>query len=255
MKLIKAKQDAADFKSLLNYLNEHQQELKETLTNNGAIAIRGYEVKTPDQFQEVGLRIFPNLKKKYQGGAPREKVAEYVWTASELPSYMPLPGHTELSYSPSEKPDYILFLCSQVAASGGETPVIDLKLVLSDLPKKLRQKCSQTGLVTKIFWVSTEKKIFDARLWKWPWFRSPKSWHAVFNTEDRSLVEAKCCEVAREIEWLTNGNLIVSYRMPTISAHPTTKEIFWRGWFPFFHIWGSCIEAWFVAKHQRKIRS
>lgn len=255
MKLIKAKQDATDLKSLLNYLNDRQQELKETLKDRGAIAIRGYEVKTPDQFQQVGLSIFPNLRKKYQSGSPRQKVAEYVWTASEVPNYMPLPGHTELAYSPSEKPDYILFFCSQVAASGGETPVIDMKSVLSDLPEKLRQKCSHTRLVTKNFWVSTEKKMFDVRLWKWPWFRSPKSWPKVFNTEDRSLVEAKCREVGRGVEWLSNGDLIVSCPMPIISAHPTTKEIVWTGWLPLFNIWGTCIEAWFVANYQRKIGS
>ena len=253
--IITAKQNATDLKSLLDYLELHQQELKETLTNHGAIAIRGYEVKNPDQFQQVGLSIFPNLQKKYQSGAPRQKAAEYVWTASSLPSYMPLPGHTELAYSPLEKPAYILFFCSHVAASGGETPVIDMKSVLSDLPEQLRQKCSHTRLAIKNIWGRTEKKIFDVRLWKWPWFRSPKTWPVVFSTENRGLVDAKCREVGREIEWLTNGDIIVTGRMPIISAHPTTKEIVWTGWLPMCHLWGMCIEAWFVAKHQRKIRS
>lgn len=253
--LITAKEDATDLNSLLDYINNHQQEIRSTLTNHGAIIIRGYEVKTPDQFQQVGLTVFPNLQHRYPGGAPRQKVAEYVWNASELPSYLPISGHTELSYSPSDKPAYILFFCPQVAASGGETPVIDMKSVLSDLPEPLSHKCSHKHLVTKLFWVSTQKSLFDVRLWRWPWFRFAKSWKAVFNSSDKGLVEAKCRETGRQIEWLNSDNVIVSCPMQTISSHPITSETVWTGWFPRFHIWGTCIEAWFVAKHQKKIRS
>ena len=71
------------------------------------MAIRGYEVKTPEQFQQVGLNIFPELRNQYPGGAPRYKVAEYVWTASSVPSYQSICGHTETSYLPSEQPPYI----------------------------------------------------------------------------------------------------------------------------------------------------
>ncbi len=253
--LITAKQNCSDFNSLLDYLNNHQHELKSSLTNHGAIVIRGYQLKTPDQFQQVGLSIFPNLQNQYPGGAPRQKVAEYVWTASGLPSYLPIAGHTELSYSPSDKPAYILFFCSQVATSGGETPVIDMKSVLLDLPEQLQEKFSHTHLVTKFYWVSTQKKLFDVRLWQWPWFRGAKSWKAVFNTEDKGLVETKCFDAGRQIEWLANDDLIVSCLMPTISSHPITSETIWTGWFPWFHIWGVCIDAWFLAKYQRKFRS
>ncbi|NEO31829.1 MAG: hypothetical protein F6K36_15605 [Symploca sp. SIO3C6] len=255
--LISAQKDATDFNSLLDYLNNYQHELKSAITNYGAIVIRGYQVETPEQFQQVGLSLFPNLQNQYPGGAPRQKVAEYVWTASELPSYLPISGHTELSYSPSDKPTHILFFCPQVAASGGETPVIDMKSVLSDLPARLKHRCSQTCLAIKLFWVSTQKRLFDVRLWKWPWFRSPKPWQAVFNTEDRDVVETKCHNAGRQVEfeWLTNGDLIASYSMPIISPHPTTKEMVWTGWFPRFHIWGCCIEAWFVSKYQGKFRS
>ena len=147
--LITAKQNCTDFDSLIDYLNNHQDEVESALINYGAVAIRGYEVKTPEQFQQVGLNIFPELRNQYPGGAPRHQVTEYVWTASELPSYLTISGHTELSSSPSNQPDYILFFCPQVARSGGETPVIDMKSVLSDLPEQLQQKCSHTRFVSK----------------------------------------------------------------------------------------------------------
>ncbi|MGK7923488.1 MAG: TauD/TfdA family dioxygenase, partial [Trichodesmium sp.] len=244
--LLTPKQNCTDFNSLLDYLKNHQHELKSSLKNYGAIVIRGYEVKTPEQFQQVGLSIFPNLQNQYPGGAPRHQVAEYVWSASELASYLPIAGHTELSYSPSDKPAYILFFSPQVAKSGGETPIIDMKSVLLDLPEQLQEKFAHNGLVTKLFWVNTQQKLFDVRLWQWPWFRDVKSWKAVFNTEDKGLVETKCFDAGRQTEWLTNDNLIVSCTMPIISSHPITKEIVWTGWFPWFHIWGVCIDAWFA---------
>ena len=253
--LVTAKQNCTDFDSLIDYLNNHQYEVESALRNYGVVAIRGYEVKTIEQFQQVGLSIFPELRNQYPGGAPRYKVAEYVWTASSVPSYQSICGHTETSYLPSEQPSYILFFSPQVARSGGETPIINLKSVLSYLPKQLQQKCSQTRLVTKFFWASTQKKLFDVRSWKWPWFSSGKSWKIVFETEDKALVEAQCSNAGRQTEWLANDGLIVHYPMPIIVSHPITKEIAWTGWFPWFHIWGVCIDAWFAAKYQRKFRS
>ncbi|ABG52500.1 hypothetical protein Tery_3399 [Trichodesmium erythraeum IMS101] len=253
--LITAKQNCTDFDFLIDYLNNHQDEVESALRNYGSVAIRGYKVKTPEQFQKVGLSIFPELRNQYPGGAPRYKVAEYVWSASSVPSYQSICGHTELSYSPSEQPPYILFFSPQVAKSGGETPIINMKSVLSDLPEQLQQKCSHTRLVTKFYWVNTQKRLFDVRLWKWPWFGFPKSWKAVFNTEDKSLVEKKCFDAGRQIKWLANDGLIAHYPMPIIGSHPITKEIAWTGFFPWFHIWGVCIDAWFAAKYQRKFRS
>ena len=253
--MITAKQNCTDFNSLIDYLNNHQDEVESALINYGAVAIRGYEVKTPEQFQQVGLSIFPNLQNQHTGGAPRHQVTEYVWTASELPSYLTISGHTELSNSPSNQPGYILFFCPKVAESGGETPVIDMKSVLSDLPEQLQQKCSHSRLITKFYWVNTQKRLFDVRLWKWPWFRVPKSWKAVFNTEDKSLVEAKCFETGRQTEWLANDDLIACCLMEIVTSHPMTSETLWNGWFPRFHIWGTSIEASFVAKSQGSFRS
>ena len=105
--LVTAKQNCTDFDSLIDYLNNHQYEVESALRNYGVVAIRGYEVKTIKQFQQVGLSIFPELRNQYPGGAPRYKVAEYVWTASSVPSYQSICGHTETSYLPSEQPPYI----------------------------------------------------------------------------------------------------------------------------------------------------
>ncbi|MEB3343311.1 TauD/TfdA family dioxygenase [Okeania sp.] len=253
--MVSAKQNCTNFESLINYLNHHQYEVESALRNYGGLVIRGYKVKTPEQFQQVGLSIFPNLQNQYPGGAPRHKVAEYVWTASAVPSYLSIAGHTELSYSPSDQPAHILFFSPQVATSGGETPVINMKSVLSDLPEDLQEKFSENNLITKFFWVSMEKKLFDVRLWEWGKFRYPKSWKTVFNTEDKGLVETKCFDAGGQTEWLTDDNLIVSCAMPITSSHPITKETVWTGWFPWFHIWGICIDAWFVANYQRQFRN
>ena len=53
--LITAKQNCTDFDSLIDYLNNHQDEVESALLNYGAVAIRGYEVKTPEQFQQLSL--------------------------------------------------------------------------------------------------------------------------------------------------------------------------------------------------------
>ena len=48
--LITAKQNYTDFNSLIDYLNNHQDKVESALINYGAVAIRGYEVKTLEHF-------------------------------------------------------------------------------------------------------------------------------------------------------------------------------------------------------------
>lgn len=252
---IVAEKNATNLDILISYLRDRSEEIKSVLIEKGTIVIRGFDVKSPEDFQKVALTIFPNLQAEYPGGAPRKKVTEYVWTASEVASYLPISGHTELSYFPASRPDYILFFCEREAIRGGETPIIDMKAVLADLKLVLPQNFLGNNLITQILMVKKAAVFFDVRTWKLPWFRSAKSWSSTFETEDKNLVEEIYRDKNRQLKWTENEDLIISSSMSPTIRHPLTKELLWSGIFPRFHLWGIAIESWFVAKYRKKMRA
>ena len=250
-----AETNANDLDCLITDLNQYKTQLRAILIEKGMVLIRGYDLTTPQDFQKAALTIFPKLQAEYPGAGPRTKVTEYVWTVSETDNYLPIPGHTELSYFPADRPDYILFFCSQTAIDGGETPVIDMKSVLLELRSVLPQKYFQKNLLAQILMVKKAFSLFDVRTWKIPWFRSAKSWSTTFKTEDKNLVKQIFKDSERELEWTAHEDLIVSSVMTTTIHHPITNELLWSGLFPKFHLWGISIESWFILKYQKNLRA
>ena len=89
------------------WLESHRSIVNAKLKDCGAVLIRGFQVKDAADFERVGLAVNPDLSDRYPGGAPRHKLAEHVWTASETPGHMPISSHCELSYIPKIRPGQI----------------------------------------------------------------------------------------------------------------------------------------------------
>src|SRR5437773_9897653 len=70
------------------------------LAEHGAVLFRGFDVASPGQFEEVARAIDPELKNDYLGTSPRDALTKYVFSASELPPYYPIPQHCEMSFLP-----------------------------------------------------------------------------------------------------------------------------------------------------------
>ena len=71
---------------------------------------------------------------------------QYVFTASELPSFFPIPQHTEMSFLPAP-PRKLFFCCLEAPTStGGETCLCDFKKVYDQMDPKVRQTFEEKGV-------------------------------------------------------------------------------------------------------------
>jgi hypothetical protein len=82
------------------------------------LLLRGFDVEKARDFERVSRVIDPELQNEYLGTSPRDGLMDYVFNASELPDFFPIPQHCEMSFC-ARPPRRVFFCCLTEPAVGG----------------------------------------------------------------------------------------------------------------------------------------
>jgi pimeloyl-ACP methyl ester carboxylesterase len=216
--------------ALAAWITGHHAFIQDKLTEHGAILARGFTAFDAPAFEQVARAVEPALKNDYLGTSPRNGLTDYVFSASELPPYYPIPEHCEMSFV--KHPPRRLFFCCLLPSEGpgGETPIVDFRKVARDLDPEVRDRFVQRGVrnIRNYDGPGGGGGRFD--LWKL------KRWDEMFRTTDRAVVEQKCRENGLEAEWGAGGKLRLVNTQPALKAHPVTGEAVWFNHSQVFHL-------------------
>jgi alpha-ketoglutarate-dependent taurine dioxygenase len=202
----------------LRWAEEYQHHIRNLIETNGVILIRGLKVIGSAQFGKILSTLFgAELLEYVYRSTPRTELRGNVYTATEYPANQVIPQHNENSYS-RNWPNRIGFMCLLPAETGGETPIGDSRTVYSVLPKSVRDKFEEKG----VMYVRNYSTL-------------DMSWSVVFQTEDKSQVEAYCEANGLSYEWLENDSLRTVQVNPAAIAHPRTGEKVWFNQAHLFH--------------------
>ncbi len=203
--------------------------VEELLTHHGALLLRGFVVRTPAEFEQVARALERALKNNYLGTSPRDALTGYVFSASELPPYYPIPQHIEMSFT--RDPPRRIFFCCLVPpqGTGGETPLCDFRRVYRDLDPAVRARFEQRGVRNIRTYGGPER---TGRLDWW----QLKRWDEMFQTTDRHLVEKACAEQGFSYAWRPAGRLRLTHVQPAVRRHPQTGEMVWFNHSQVFHL-------------------
>lgn len=147
------RQDAS-VRGLKEALSAHSAEIRTVLADAGVLLLRGWAVRSEQDFQLAMLALgWPPLSDYFPREAGRRPLGqpgcEYVWPTNSLRqtgAYLSsevLP-HTE-NYYAVQMPRYVCFWCHRPAWFGGDTCLIDSASVFDDLPKALQHKLSRSA--------------------------------------------------------------------------------------------------------------
>ncbi|MBL8634263.1 MAG: TauD/TfdA family dioxygenase [Myxococcales bacterium] len=214
---------------LIDWISAKKESLSAAILQHGAVLLRGFPIHSAQVFESVLLALGAELKNDYQGTSPRNAVTRYIFNASELPGYYPIPQHCEMSFL--RDPPRRLFFCCLVEPQsvGGETPLCDFRLMLRDLDPQVRSRFASRGV--KVIRNYGGPEGHGRRdLWQL------KPWHDIFGTTDRALVEQKCQQVGQQFEWLPDGRLRLINQTAAIRNHPQTGEPVWFNHTQVFHL-------------------
>lgn len=138
--------EARSVSALTAWMAENHTDLRQKITEHGALLFRGFAVDGAVGFERVARAVDPHLENEYLGTSPRNALTSHVFSASELPPHYPIPQHCEMSFT--RAPPSRLFFCCFVPSSGpgGETPLADFRLVYADLDPEVRARFVARGV-------------------------------------------------------------------------------------------------------------
>lgn len=204
---------------LVSWAERNRDLLRERLLSSGAVLFRGFDVGTPERFEQLISAVSgPLLEYKY-GSTPRTRVGGNIYTSTEYPAHQEIPLHNEMSYS-RDWPLKIWFLCVLPAASGGETPIGDSRRVFDRIDPGLRDRMIRKG----VLYVRNYGRDLDL------------PWQKVFQTEDRAEVEDFCRAAGIELEWREGDGLRTREVCQAAERHPATGEMVWFNQAHLFHV-------------------
>lgn len=228
-------------------LGSHRAWLDAQLAQHGAVLFRNVGVREALDFERLAKAVTPKLENDYLGTSPRDAVTEYVFNASELPNFYPIPQHCEMSFV-KEPPKRLLFCCLVAPESeGGETPLCDFRAVLRDLDPRVRERFEKHGVR-----IVRNYSGPDGKAPAGPWQLKP--WHQLFGTTDRDRIEEVCRENEFDFTWLPGGRLRLVHSQPATRVHPVTGEVAWFNHSQVFHPSQAPGELRRIARRQDRAR-
>jgi alpha-ketoglutarate-dependent taurine dioxygenase len=202
-------------------LTERRDFFLERLLQHGAVLLRGFDVRTIDEFENF-VQAFSGKKFfNYAGGvSPRLALSGGVYTSTEYPAHLTLTLHNELSYS-DIYPQHLYFFCHTAPQIGGETTLGDSRRILRNINPKT------VGLF-KYKRVRYDRNLQNDK-------NSDYSWQAAFETDSKETIENHCRRIGAEYEWKAKDNLCISQIRPATAMHPETGEEVWFNQADGFH--------------------
>jgi alpha-ketoglutarate-dependent taurine dioxygenase len=182
------------------------------------VLLRGFPVAGTDDFGRVVTAVGGERLEYSERSSPRKSLGDRVYTSTEYTKDKEIFFHNENAYQ-SSWPRWLFFHCDVPAASGGATPLADVREVTRLIAPEVRAEFTARG------WL-------HVRTYQ-PGFGLP--WTEVFGTGDRAVVDHYCAAAGIEATWRTDGVLQTRARRKAFHRHPDTDETLWFNHIAFFH--------------------
>jgi alpha-ketoglutarate-dependent taurine dioxygenase len=205
--------------NLLGWTENNLELIGEKLSGAGALLFRNFNIKSIEQFELFITSLSVELLEYSYRSTPRSHVSGRIYTSTEYPADQSIPLHNEMAYS-AQWPLKLWFMCLENALQGGETPIADSRRVLQKINPRVRERFAEHG----VMYVRNYGEGLDL------------SWQNVFQTEDKTEVEAFCRSAAIEYEWRGADRLRTRQVCQAVAVHPKTREEVWFNQAHLFHI-------------------
>jgi alpha-ketoglutarate-dependent taurine dioxygenase len=205
--------------SLISWARNNRELIEKNLLEHGGILFRKFTLQSPDEFEQFIGAVSGEVLEYHERSSPRLHVSGKIYTSTEHPADQSIFLHNENSYQ-ATFPLKIFFRCITPALEGGETPIADCRRIFQRIEPRVRERFSEKH------WMYVRNFGHGFGL----------PWQAVFQTEDRSEVEAYCRSKGIEVEWKEGNRLRTRAVRPAITTHPRTGEPVWFNHATFFHI-------------------
>ncbi|MFX1706732.1 TauD/TfdA family dioxygenase [Chitinophaga sp. CC14] len=206
---------------LVSWMNANKEVFETDLVKHGGILFRGFNISTSLDFKEF-MNCFNTDPLPYLfRSSPRKELSSdirNIYLSTTYPQERPINMHNETSYSRvwGRK---IVFCCLVPAEKGGETPLADSRLVLSDIPPELLTRFRETG-------VKYRRNLSEGL---------GMPWQEVFQTTDKEVVLGICKRNDITCVFRGRNDAVIEWVKPAVYRHPVSGEELWFNHVLFFN--------------------
>ena len=201
------------------WIAKNRAELREKVIKHGAILFRGFNVRSPLDFERFNDAFGIELMKYMEGATPRKNITARVATSTLFPPDQTIFPHNELCYV-NTWPRHIMFCCLEAPAVGGATPIVDVRAVHRRLHPEATDRFKGRG------WMLV-RNFGDG---------FGPDWRTSFHVERKEELEAYCRRAGVAFEWLDGDRLRTRQIRPAVADHPVTGERLWFNHIAFWHL-------------------
>ncbi|MFT5112342.1 MAG: hypothetical protein ACI8P9_001666 [Parasphingorhabdus sp.] len=202
-------------KRAIGWAAENASNIQTLASTAGVVLLRGFDIRTAEEFRSVCQSIEPNLREYTGGDSPRTGVADKVYTSTEYDADLEVFLHNELSYA-GWSPRLVFFCCFLPSLRGGETPIADGRQIYAAMPQDILDRFESRGIAyLQHLWDANG----DAGI--------GKSWQETFESTDRNAVEDYLKRSNMTWHW-TEFGIRTRAVHPAVITHSITGEKCWR---------------------------
>jgi hypothetical protein len=196
--------------------------LEERLQKHGALLFRGFKVESAYQFEQFTLAICDDVADD-NGELPRSKISGKIYAVSYAPPTHKILWHNENTFCPTW-PLKLWFYCKLPAQTGGETPVVDNRRLLTLIDPQIVEEFARKD----IMYFRNYGRGLDF------------SWQTAFQTDDKLRAEQICRDSGIEFEWRSGDDVLRTRSVRrAVARHPKTGELVWFNQACLWHMYCS----------------
>ncbi|OXJ26296.1 taurine catabolism dioxygenase TauD [Burkholderia sp. HI2714] len=206
-------------RDLAQAVKDNRAALESRLLEQGALLFRGFDVSSVGDFEAFAHAISVHQSDYVYRSTPRTSIGNGIFTATEYPPSETIALHCENAYQRSW-PLSVAFCCLTPAATGGETPIADMR----EVSRRIGPRILDQFEVKQVRYVRHYRRHVDI------------PWETVFQTSDRSQVAAFCADNGIELEWLDDDTLRTAQVNQGVAYHPATRDRVFFNQAHLFHL-------------------
>jgi Taurine catabolism dioxygenase TauD, TfdA family len=206
--------------SAFAWLKDSRKRLRETVSIEGAVLVRGFPLGNAEDFAVVRDVLVRSRAAYREKATPRHSYGDDIFSSTDLPASQEIRLHNENSYT-LRFPGIVLFGCLTPPEQGGATIIGRTSDVLSRIPGEIVRHFDETG------WLLHRTYTGVLGL----------PWQTAFGTEDRAAVAEYCAINLITAEWDQNDTLRTVQRRASTINHPVTGQRLWFNHIAFWSEW------------------
>ncbi|ODB35852.1 hypothetical protein BB427_16215 [Pseudoalteromonas sp. BMB] len=200
-------------------IQHNKAEIETIMHDRGAVLFRGMDIAKPETVQTFADIMLSDVLKNNSEHVPVSEQSQVQRPVHYSPSDVLL-WHNENTFNHSF-PSKAIFACETKNFEGGETPIVDSRAVYKQIPEHIKREF-------------IDKQVMYVRKYEEHDLMG-LGWQTIFQTSDKTEVEAKCKELNLSYEWKSENKLITRAIRPAIYSHPDNGSTSWTNQAQHWH--------------------